>query len=29
MPKLTAWVDGTQGVVFPHPESAERPASAA
>lgn len=26
MPKLPAWVDGTEGVVFPHPEGTEQPA---
>lgn len=25
MHKLPAWVDGTEGVVFPHPQGAERP----
>lgn len=25
MPKLPAWVDGTEGVVFPHPEGTEQP----
>jgi hypothetical protein len=29
MPKFDAWLDGTEGVVFPHPEGTERPASTA
>lgn len=29
MPKLTARVDGTEGVVFPHPEGTEQPAGTA
>ncbi|KRC17796.1 glutathione S-transferase [Acidovorax sp. Root217] len=29
MPKLPAWVDGTKGVVFPHPEGTEPPTGGA